>query len=170
MSHTTIHQTEAPAITAVLYQRVACAPDAENSRGSATQAQQEAVRRKAAELGATIVEEFTDMGVSGLTTNRPGLQQMLAYIDEHDTTYCIVNDLARLARDQSAYEAIRDALTVADVALVTCQDHTCDPSGDGLIQKIMSSVASLSAEDLFTKASARASVRRSAAGRAARVR
>lgn len=170
MSTNTIHHSEAPTITAVLYQRVACAPDSENGRRSATQAQREAVRRKAAELGATVAEEFTDTGTSGRTTNRPALQQMLSYIDKHDTTYCIVADLARLARDQTVDEAIRDALTVADVTLVSCQDRTCDPSVDSFVHKILSTSASLSPEELSADASARRSARRQVVGRTRRIR
>jgi len=143
MSTNTIQQSKAPAITAVLYQRVARVPDAENRQGAAVRGQLEDTRRMAAELGASVVEEFTDAGASGRTTNRPALGRMLSYIDEHDTTYCIVADLARLARDQTAYTAIREALTRTGVTLVLCEDDNRE-SPSSFVHEVISAMASYS--------------------------
>jgi len=146
MSTTTTRKPRAEEVTAAIYHRVASARDSgvgEYGGGSSIHRQREATRRKAAEPGATIVEEFTDLGASGRTTNRPALQRLLAHIKTHDVTYCIVSDIDRLARDLSMYTAIREALTRTGVTLVLCEDDNRE-SPSSFVHEVISAMASYS--------------------------
>lgn len=153
MSRNTTHQPQAPGVTAVTYHRVASGHDSGHGEGSAVRGQREATRRKAAELGATVLEEFTDPGVSGRTSNRPALQQMLAYLDTHDVTYCVVGSIASLARDPFTYADIHEALTQAGVTLISCEDRAGASPSSSFVHDLMSAIAGFEAEHLSTEES-----------------
>lgn len=152
MSPTTTPATQAthpdqPPITAVTYHRIAST----GRDGRATLDRQlEATRRRAAELGATIVEEFTDTGLSGRTINRPGLQRMLAHLARQDATYCIVKDLAGLTRDPSTYVDIHDTLTQAGVTLISCESTADDTHPRDVVHQILVTAAAFTADDTGT--------------------
>lgn len=102
--------------SAAIYVRTAC-------QGQAGQpdllAMQRAVcRRQAEQLGAEVVHEFADAGVSGNRTDRPGLQRLLAYITEQPVSYLIVQDHARLSRRLADHVALTGAIEQAGVTLV----------------------------------------------------
>lgn len=156
MSLSTDQQPAAPRATAVTYHRVASIHDfgtSEHGEASTIRGQQEATRRKAAELGATVLEEFTDPGASGRTSNRPALQRMLAYIDTHDVTYCVVDSIAHLARDPFTYADIHEALTQEGVTLVSCEDSTHAPPSSSFIHELMSAIADFEADHPSIEAS-----------------
>ena len=74
---------DAPTKRAVIYLRVSTAKQAdtdERRRGLLHPAQREACPRKAADLGAEVVEEYIDRGETAKTTDRPEFQRMLARI------------------------------------------------------------------------------------------
>jgi DNA invertase Pin-like site-specific DNA recombinase len=78
---------------AVSYLRVSTKEQAQRGgrdEGFSLPAQREANQRKAESLNAAIVEEFTEPGESGTTTDRPALQRLLAYVKTHPVAYCIV--------------------------------------------------------------------------------
>jgi hypothetical protein len=68
--------------------------------GFSLPAQREASQRKAGSLNAAVVEEFTEPGESGTTTDRPALQRLLAYVKARPVAYCIVHKIDRLARNR----------------------------------------------------------------------
>jgi DNA invertase Pin-like site-specific DNA recombinase len=112
--------------TAVTYLRVSTADQATRGgreEGFSIPAQREANTRKAASLGATIVEEFVDAGESATSAKRPELQRMLAYVREHPVDYCIVHKLDRLARSRADDVAIHFALKQAGVTLVSTNEN-----------------------------------------------
>lgn len=77
---------EAPAVTAVTYQRVSTKEQASKGgrdEGFSIPAQREANTRKAAALEARIVAEFVDGGESARSADRPDLKRMLDYVASH---------------------------------------------------------------------------------------
>ena len=109
-----------PSKTAVTYLRVSTADQATRGgreEGFSIPAQREANTRKAASLGATIVDEFVDAGESATSAKRPELQRMLTYVREQHVDYCIVHKLDRLARSRADDVAIHFALKQAGVTL-----------------------------------------------------
>lgn len=91
---------------AVSYPRVSAREQAERGgreEGFSIPAQREANRKKAQSMGAMVVKEFVERGVSGTTTNRPALQAMLRYLGEEaeHIDYVIVHKVDRLARNRA---------------------------------------------------------------------
>jgi DNA invertase Pin-like site-specific DNA recombinase len=88
---------------AVLYVRVSTKEQAERDGdpdGYSIPAQLEACRRKAASIGAVVVEEFVDRGESARSKDRPELQRLLRYVHENPVTHVIVHKIDRLARNR----------------------------------------------------------------------
>lgn len=83
--------TEAAAVT---YARLA--RDDGSRVWESIERQQASCRAAAARLGARVVAEFVDLGEPGTSTNRPGLNRLLAQADEVD--YLAVSSMDRLAR------------------------------------------------------------------------
>jgi len=102
---------------AVSYLRVASKDQADQESG--VTAQREACEGEANTIGATVVNEFVDAGVSGNTTNRHGLRRLLEFITENPVTYVIVRDRARLSRNQRDDLIIRQAIEQAGATVVS---------------------------------------------------
>jgi site-specific DNA recombinase len=137
--------------TAVTYLRVSTADQATRGgreEGFSIPAQREANTRKAASLGATIVEEFVDAGESATSAKRPELQRMLAYVREHPVDYCIVHKLDRLARSRADDVAIHFALKQAGVTLVSTSENIDETPSGMLMHGIMSSIAEFYSRNL----------------------
>lgn len=100
---------------AVLYLRVASRNQHDQSYGIARQ--REACMREAERLGAVIVGEFVDVGVSGNTSNRSGLGGLLRRITTRPIKYVITSDAGRLARNPGLYRSIRQRLDRAGAML-----------------------------------------------------
>jgi len=137
--------------TAVIYLRVSTADQATRGgreEGFSIPAQREANTRKAASLGATIVEEFVDAGESGTSAKRPELQRMLAYVREYHVDFCIVHKLDRLARSRADDVAIHFALKQAGVTLVSTSENIDETPSGMLMHGIMSSIAEFYSRNL----------------------
>jgi site-specific DNA recombinase len=92
-----------PGSTAVVYLRVSSSGQVNRGtdpEGYSIPGQREATRARAERLEAEVVGEYVEYGVSGRTTHRPALKQMLAELKELRPTYVIVYDLSRLARNR----------------------------------------------------------------------
>ena len=75
---------------AVIYLRVSTKEQAERggeAEGFSIPAQREACLRKAASIGAVVVDEFADRGESAKTAARPALQEMLKYIKQEGVQF-----------------------------------------------------------------------------------
>src|ERR1700677_451390 len=106
---------------AVSYLRVSTKEQAQRGgrdEGFSLAAQREANPRKAESLDAAIVEEFTEPGESGTTTDRPALQRLLAYVKITPVAYCIVHKVDRLARNRLPDEMVPYQLTPTRELLV----------------------------------------------------
>jgi site-specific DNA recombinase len=88
--------------TAVIYLRVSSVGQykkGNDPEGYSIPGQREACRLHAERLGAAVIREYVEPGKSGTSTKRPALQQMLSDLVDMSSTYVIVYDLSRVARD-----------------------------------------------------------------------
>lgn len=144
------HGQETPA-TAVIYLRVSTKEQATRggeAEGFSIPAQRDACRRKAAALGAVVVEEFVDRGESARSARRPELQRMLAYIADNPVGFCIVHKVDRLARNRVDDVEINVALTRSGVTLVSCSENIDETPSGILLHGIMSSIAEFYSRNL----------------------
>src|SRR5665213_766086 len=102
--------TEEPSKRALSYLRVSSSAQADkdyDSEGYSLPAQRAACARKAAALGAEVIEVFVERGESGTSTRRrAALTSMLARLGEGDIDYVIVHKVDRLARKRADDSAI----------------------------------------------------------------
>ncbi len=137
---------------AVSYLRVSTRDQASrgggDSEGFSIPAQREANRRKASAMGAMVVKEFVDRGASARSANRPELQAMLEYLNEHDIDYVIVHKLDRLARSRADDVAITAAIDASKVRLVSTTESIDESPSGMLLHGIMSSIAEFYSRNL----------------------
>ena len=139
---------------AVSYLRVSTKEQAEKGgtdEGYSIPAQREANRRKAAQLGATVIEEFVDAGESARKADRPELMRMIQYVTEHQVNYCIVHKVDRLARNRADDVTIHLALRDAGVMLVSASENIDETPSGMLLHGIMSSIAEFYSRNLATE-------------------
>ena len=124
-------QTRVPGTRAGIYVRVSTDEQARDGYGLAVQ--RERCRAQALAKGLTVVAEYADEGISGTldATGRPGLADMLAaaHLGEIDTV--IVLSLDRLARKTRLVLEIVEALTRAEVALISVKESLDTDSAQG---------------------------------------
>ena len=144
-------QALAPKV-AVSYLRVSTTGQARrgggDDEGFSIPAQRDANRRKAASMGAIVVKEFVDRGASARSANRPELQRMLEYLEEHDVDYVIVHKLDRLARNRADDVEITQALERSNVRLVSTTESIDQTTSGMLLHGIMSSIAEFYSRNL----------------------
>lgn len=106
---TSDHASGAPApLRAVLYARTSAANGSDS-----LEAQLDHCRSYAATIGAEVVEEYADDGVSGAKHERDGLSGALAAIVERRADLLVVHRLDRLARELHLQEAVLSRVWVA---------------------------------------------------------
>ena len=137
---------------AVSYLRVSTRDQARrgggDDEGFSIPAQREANRRKAASMGAMIVKEFVDRGASARSANRPELQRMLEYLEDHDVDYVIVHKIDRLARNRADDVEIMKSLEASSVRLVSTTESIDQTPSGILLHGIMSSIAEFYSRNL----------------------
>jgi site-specific DNA recombinase len=80
-------------------------------------------RDLAAKLGATVVAEYSDAGISGFAAaNRPGLQELLAAADTHAFDLVIAEALDRLSRSGADSWAVFQDLEARGIRIVTAAE------------------------------------------------
>lgn len=139
---------------AVTYLRVSTKEQAEKGgtdEGYSIPAQRQANRRKAEQLGATVIEEFVDAGESARKADRPELMRMIKYVAEHQVNYCIVHKVDRLARNRADDVTIHLALRDAGVMLVSASENIDETPSGMLLHGIMSSIAEFYSRNLATE-------------------
>src|SRR5690625_1033450 len=143
-----------PTAVAVSYLRVSTKEQAEKGgtdEGFSIPAQREANRRKAEQLGATIVEEFIDAGESARKVDRPELMRMIRYVTRHRTNYCLVHKVDRLARNRADDVTIHLALRESGVTLVSASENIDETPSGMLLHGIMSTIAEFYSRNLATE-------------------
>ena len=137
---------------AVSYLRVSTRDQARrgggDDEGFSIPAQREANRRKAASMGAMIIKEFVDRGASARSANRPELQRMLEYLEDHDVDFVIVHKVDRLARNRADDVEIMKALEASHVRLVSTTESIDQTPSGILLHGIMSSIAEFYSRNL----------------------
>ena len=137
---------------AVSYLRVSTRDQARrgggDDEGFSIPAQREANRRKAASMGAMIVKEFVDRGASARSANRPELQRMLEYLEDHEVDYVIVHKIDRLARNRADDVEIMKSLEASSVRLVSTTESIDQTPSGILLHGIMSSIAEFYSRNL----------------------
>ena len=139
---------------AVIYVRVSSAQQADtdyDKEGFSIPAQREACLRKAAALGAQVVEEFVDRGESARTAKRAGLQRMLARVEQGDITHVIVHKVDRLARNRADDVAIAMKIKGHGAQLVSASENIDETPSGLLLHGIMSSIAEFYSRNLATE-------------------
>ena len=97
--------------------------------------------RAAAAAGLEIVARFSDAGISGGTTQRPGYQALLAAARAGDFDTIVVEDTSRLWRSRASYGADSAELEDLEVHVLTCTGDDTRRDGYGLILGIKQAIA-----------------------------
>lgn len=138
-------------LSAVSYVRVSTTRQVDKGGerdGFSIPAQREANRKQAHGLGALISAEFVDRGQSGRSTNRPELQRMLTYLQEHLVDYVIVHKLDRLARSRADDIAITQAIHASGARLISSTEGIDTTPNGVLLHGIMASIAEFYSRNL----------------------
>jgi DNA invertase Pin-like site-specific DNA recombinase len=105
-------------------------------------AQRAACARKAASLGAEIVESFVERGESGTSRHRRNaLTALLDRVGEGDIDYVIVHKVDRLARRRADDVAIAEAIRATGAKLVSVSENIDETPSGMLLHGIMTSIA-----------------------------
>ena len=108
-------------LPAVSYIRVASADSDDTAR--AVERQRAQIALAAERMGLRMAEEFTDVGYSGMSMDRPGLRRLLDHVNTHQVGYCVVASRDRLSENPEDAADIDEALDDALVAIVVAADH-----------------------------------------------
>ncbi|WP_170205955.1 recombinase family protein [Klugiella xanthotipulae] len=138
---------------AVSYVRVSTREQAERGgreEGFSIPAQRDANKKKATSMGAMIVKEFVERGVSGTSTNRPALQEMLRYLEDERNAIdmVIVHKLDRLARNRADDVSLNARFDEQGIRLVSTSENIDQTPGGMLLHGIMSSIAEFYSKNL----------------------
>lgn len=137
---------------AVIYLRVSTAQQAKTDRdaeGYSIPAQREACHRRAASLGAVVVDEYVDAGESARSSDRPALQSLLQRLQtERDVDIVVVHKVDRLARNRADDVAINLAIRQAGAQLVSVSENIDQTPSGMLLHGIMSSIAEFYSQNL----------------------
>jgi site-specific DNA recombinase len=137
--------------TALLYLRVSTKEQAEMGgelEGFSIPAQRDACRRKAGDLDADVLEEFTERGESARSAKRPELQRLLRYLAENRVDYVIVHKVDRLARNRVDDVEINLAIQAAGARLVSVTENIDETPSGVLLHGIMSTIAEFYSRNL----------------------
>ena len=138
---------------AVVYLRVSRPEQARrggHEEGFSIPAQREANRKKAQSLGAMVVKEFVEGGVTGTSMKRPALQAMLTYLEEErgNVDYIIVHKIDRLARNRADDAHLGARFEELGVRLVSTSENIDQTPSGMLLHGIMSSIAEFYSRNL----------------------
>ena len=141
---------------AIIYLRVSTAEQAERGRdaeGFSIPAQREACYRKAAEIGAEVVDEYVDRGESAKTADRPALTLMMTRLQQlADIDAVIVHKIDRLARNRADDANLTLALYQHGAQLVSCTEQIDSTPSGKLVHGIMASINEWYSANLATEA------------------
>ncbi|GAB3990722.1 hypothetical protein GCM10028771_07970 [Nocardioides marmoraquaticus] len=131
-------------VKALIYLRVSTARQATKNgeaEGYSIPAQREACRRKAVELGATVIDEYIDAGASARSADRRSLQAMLERVQAGDIAYVIVHKVDRLARSRIDDAQIATVFHLAGTTLVSVSEQIDNSPSGALLHGIMATIA-----------------------------
>lgn len=114
--------------------------------GDGPERQRQAIARFAKTSGVTLLEEFSDLGVSGTTelADRPGLAALLDRLESNGVRIVIVERADRLARDLMVQEVIVGQFVKIGARILTADGVDLTNSDDPtrrLIRQVLGAVA-----------------------------
>ena len=138
---------------AISYLRVSTKEQAERGgreEGFSLPAQRDANKKKAQSLGAMVIKEFVERGVTATSTRRPALQEMLRYLEEEGESidYIIVHKVDRLARNRYDDATLNQRFNELNIRLVSTTENIDQTPGGILLHGIMSSIAEFYSKNL----------------------
>ncbi|HUD11232.1 MAG TPA: recombinase family protein [Candidatus Saccharimonadia bacterium] len=137
---------------AVIYLRVSTAGQARKGldlEGYSIPAQREECRKKAAELGAEVVQEFVDSGESAKYADRKAIQAMIAFVKEaNDVDYAIFHKIDRFARNTQDYENMKFELRKAGTRLASVTENIDDSASGKLMERMLANMAEYYVDNL----------------------
>ena len=123
---------------AIIYCRVASAE--EHYYDHRLGAQERCCREYAEQNGYGVADVFSD-NASGNTADRPGIQAMLAFLQEHraERPVVIIDDISRLARQLSVHVELREKISASGGRLESPAFRFGDDPGSQLTESILAS-------------------------------
>lgn len=114
--------------------------------GDGPERQRQAIARFAKSTGLTLIEEFSDLGVSGATelAGRPGLAALLDRLESNGVRVVVVERADRLARDLMVQEVLVGQFVKAGARILTADGVDLTSSDDPtrrLIRQVLGAVA-----------------------------
>ncbi|MEV6873926.1 recombinase family protein [Amycolatopsis sp. NPDC051128] len=141
----------APSNLAVIYLRVSTEEQAKvggTAEGYSIPYQRTWCRKKAAELGLTVVGEYVDAGHSAKSTRRPELQRMLRELPTLGASFVIIHKIDRLARNTRDDHKINDQIAAAGARLISVVDLIDDSPQGRFNYTIQAGLAQLYSDNL----------------------
>lgn len=137
--------------TAFLYERISRDDNLEGDSYSVAN-QKKLLTKVAKEMGYTNLVHFFDDGISGVTMNRPGFQEMLQEIEKGHAAAVFVKDLSRLGRNYIEVGRLtEDFFPEHDVRLVAVSDGIDTDEGENELAPIRNLFNEWYARDISKK-------------------
>ena len=127
---------------AVIYVRVSTV--VQTTKGHGLASQETRCTEYARSRGYEVVEVFVDKGVSGGLIDRPGMSEMLAYLEANrdaGTYFVLIDDISRIARDIQAHLALREAISSTGAVLESPSVEFGEDSDSILVENLLASVS-----------------------------
>lgn len=126
---------------AVIYARVSSAQQVTEGDGLASQ--ETRCREYANYKGYTVVEVFSDKGVSGGLVDRPAMKEMLGWLRARraEAPVVIIDDISRLARGLEAHGKLRSAIGSVGASLESPSIEFGDDADSRMVENLMATVS-----------------------------
>lgn len=130
--------------------------DGDNVESNSIVNQRSLLRDYARSQELTIIEEFVDDGISGLTFNRPDFNRMMTMVDEKAIDTIIVKDLSRFGRDYiETGKYLQRIFPAMGIRFISVNDHydslTADTNETHLVMPIKSLINDSYCRDISMK-------------------
>ena len=144
MRTSTSHKRQNTPITrAVIYARVSSRKQVDEGHGLSSQKSR--CSAYAESQGYEIEASFLEEGVSGGVSERPQMQEMLAYLDTHSTKddpiAVIIDDISRLARDVMAHAELRASIMMSGGVLESPSMDFGEDADSKLVEYLLATVS-----------------------------
>lgn len=125
---------------AVIYCRVSSERQAKE--GDGVRSQEQRCRSYAQMMGYELLKVFTDDGISGALIDRPGIQNLLAFLRTRPSeTVVVVDDISRIARDVMAHFQLKAAIRASGGRVESPSFTFGESASDELLETIMAATA-----------------------------
>ena len=108
--------------TTVIFARTASGPQRYESSSDAIKSQVEACLEAAEAHSLKVTEIFSEVGISGNTTRRVGLHNLIRHLKDNPTTYVIMYNRTRLSRSRENSEVLTKRIEATGARLLFAND------------------------------------------------